>query len=301
MPERQQAPSRTTTTTPRDDESNLPGGYRLVVKPDLSYEIVNKDGKVLSSVPDKVRKTSLWKQWMEVRKNHRTRLRENTFKIVDWMVSRQVVDGRLLASLLRDPAWKLPLTGLVVRSAKGSGFITGGDPEKGVGIFTQHLDNLWLKEDEWIIPHPADLSELAAWQQCASENSQSQGTAQLLRPVHRPASREETARYTARFSDKELENAARSSHALNRKGWATSSGTASREFVVYTGGEPQRVTAHFEYFKDGEYYGDWNVECHTGNLYFTTPGEDEGMQLRDVPPAVFSEACLVAESIVAAG
>jgi len=271
-----------------------------VVKPDLNYDIVNADGKVLSSVPPKVRKSPLWKEWMEVRKNHRHRLKQNTRKIVNWMVSREPVDGTLLASLLKDPAWKTPLTGLVVQGREGSGFILGGDPDKGVGVFTQELDSLWLKEDTWTIPHPADLEDLPAWQACAAENGQSQGTAQLLRPLHSPREKEAPQRTTSRYGNKTLENAARSSHAFNAKGWGTGAGAARREFVLYTTGDPVRIVAEFAYFEDGEYYGDWNTECSTGDLRFIdTAGEN--MQLRDVPVAIFSEACLDVESVIAAG
>lgn len=274
------------------------GGYRVVIKPDLSHDIVNADGKVLSSVPDKLRHTDMWKQWMSLRENHRARVKEHARTVAGWMVSRRAIPGVQLAMLYGDPAWRSVLSALLVRSKKHAGLLVGGQLERGLGLFTRDLDSAWQAGGTWVAPHPADLGdELPAWQACATAYGQPQGTAQLYRSIHRPTPTEAAERASSRYAGITLENAAAASHGFNRRGWSTAAGKARREIVVFAEPEPVTVTAEFAYFADGDSYGDWNQECNTGSLVFRDSG-GEPLKLRDVPLAVFSEVCVDVADLV---
>jgi hypothetical protein len=298
---------RTSSTKSRDKGKSKqaaapepePSGYRVVIKPDLSHDVVNADGKVLASVPDKLRQTETWKQWMALRENHRARVKEHARTIASWMVSRRAIPGIQLATLYRDPAWRTVMSALLVRSDRNAGLIVGGEPERGIGLFTRDLDSEWQPGGQWIAPHPIDLGdELPAWQACATAYGQPQGIAQLYRSIHRPTPTEIAERASSRYAGLTLANAAAASHGFNRRGWTTAAGKARREIIVFGEREPLTVTAEFAYFADGDSYGDWNQECTTGSLVFRDAA-GEPLKLRDVPAAVFSEICVDVADLVA--
>lgn len=275
-------------------------GYRLVIRtyvarssqvinPDLSVEVVNADGKVLASVPDKVRKSELWQQWVAIRDNHRARLADHARTVATWMVSGRAVSTAELVELYRDPAWRAVLSGLLVISPGEAGLLAGADRERGVGLITVDLESQWSTKGPWTIPHPIDLGgELEHWLECATAYGKPQGIPQLYRSTHRPTASELGERATARFGGLTLNNAAATSHGFNRRGWSTAAGRARRTFTTLDG---TSATAEFAYFADGDSYGDWNQECTTGDLLFRDAA-GEPLKLRDVPAAMFSEACV---------
>jgi hypothetical protein len=276
-------------------------GYQVVIKSDLSHDIVNADGKVLASVPDKLRQTDRWKQWMALRENHRMRVKELARTVAGWMVSRRAISGAQLAASYRDPAWRAVLSALLVRSPGKSGLIVGGDADRGIGLFTRDLDSAWQTGGSWVAPHPADLGdELSAWQAAATAYGQAQGVAQLYRAIHRPAPTETAERSSSRYAGIELDNAAAASHGFNRRGWSTAAGKARRDVVVFGDDGAVSVTAEFAYFADGDSYGDWNQGCTTGALVFRDAA-GEPLRLRDVPLAVFSEVCVDVGDLVTGG
>jgi hypothetical protein len=285
------------TSKKTSDETHDDGGYRVAIKPDLSHDVVNADGKVLASVPEKLRHSEMWKQWMALRENHRARLRDNARTIAGWMVSRRVIPGIQLATMYRDPAWRAVLSALLVRSDQRAGLIVGGEADRGLGVFTRDLDSAWQPGGQWIAPHPADLgAELPAWQACATAYGQVQGVPQLYRSIHRPNASELAERASSRYAGITLDNAAAASHGFNRRGWRTAAGKARRDIVVF-GDKPLTITAEFAYFADGDSYGDWNQECNTGELVFRDEA-GEPLKLRDVPLAVFSEVCVDVTELV---
>ncbi|MBW2735363.1 MAG: DUF4132 domain-containing protein [Deltaproteobacteria bacterium] len=236
------------------DESRieLGGGYSLQIKPDLSGTVTNAKGKKLASVPPKVKKMEAWLRWQDLRKSHQRRLKDNEAIIVGWMVSGERVSGEVLRTMWQDPAWRAKLKGLLLL---GDGHKTSGmlmdATEKGLGLVTQELDSKWVKGKWWRVPHLAGFSDddLEAWRACSVESGIVQGVAQLARPLYLPSAGEQASRTSARFADRTLDNAARISHAFNRRGWSTSNGVASCAYAVLRGGEdPLKVSVRFEYF-----------------------------------------------------
>jgi predicted DNA-binding WGR domain protein len=280
-------------------------GYRVLLDAAFDYKIVNAAGNVLASVPDVVRKSPEWQQLIALRENHRQRLKENTRTIESWMLARRALSSARLAPLLEDPAWAKPLGSLFVESGDVRGFIVGADPKRGIGLMGKELETEWVKRDPWVIPHPLDIRDLAAWQQIASENGLAQGVLQLMRPIHRPDAKEANTKSTDRFSGREFSSTIQLSYAFNARAWAASRGTASRIF--------DGITAEFTYAANMEDYGDMNGECTTGDLVFfsvTAEAEDDddpfaryyrkdkALPLKEVPPSIFSEACFDVDAVL---
>ncbi|HOX42964.1 MAG TPA: WGR domain-containing protein [Myxococcota bacterium] len=293
-------------------------GYRITLDDSLEPRITNPAGNVLSSVPDAVRKSDEWQQIIALRENHRNRLKANTLTIEGWMLGRRTISSARLLPLLQDPAWARPLGSLLVTSGDSVGFVVGGDPGKGLGLLNRDLETEWVKRDAWRIPHPLDLPDLEAWQRIAAENGLRQGVLQLMRPLHRPESKEATDKSTDRFSEREFSSTIQLSYAFGARAWAASRGTASRTFEMLEGEELVRISAEFEYAKGMEDYGDMNGECTTGGLsFFAVKAEsdrgdqddedgflwsyrkDKALQLKEIPPSIFSEACCDVETVLA--
>jgi hypothetical protein len=130
--------------------------------------------------------------------------------------------------------------------------------------------------------------------------------AQLTRAIQRIDKKEESTRECDRFEERTLSSATRATYAFNARGWTAARGTASCTFALREGDKVRQLVAEFDYFTGGDDYGDWGEECETGSLRFLELGADgepgDPMRLREVPPEVFSEACLDVEAaVVSAG
>jgi hypothetical protein len=263
----------------------LPGGYAVTLHPDHSYELVNAKAKPLASVPRAVRTSPEWARVVALRDSHAARLAQHRLTVAGWMLSAEALPVDVLTELFADPSWSEPLTGLLVQADTSPGFLLEAATD---GLLL--ADGRMLTTGTVVLLHPASTPALDTWRSQASSLGIRQGIPQLARPVVTPAEDEAPARTSKRFSARTLNSAVRASYAFNALGWTTTGGTARRSVAIHDGAA-ERFTVAFEYFADGEFYGDWNQECQTGALTFSAT-DDEPLRMREVPPALFSEACL---------
>lgn len=269
------------------DTYPLPGGYALQVGSNFDYTVHNAKGKALARLPAKLKKTPEVQQLAALEASHALRRTDHARTIEGWMLGDEPVPVSVVAALRADPCWSAPLAGLLVEVDGQKGLLTGGDAaslELTDAAGRTSVDGGALR-----IPHPARLGDLAAWRDTLRQLGISQGVRQLLRPVQRPDDTEASRRSSGRFSEQTLTSAVRASYAFGDLGWSTARGIATRDVVVH-GDAPTCTRVAFQYFAHGEDYGDWNQECETGELTFEAGGA--ALRMREVPPAVFSEACI---------
>jgi hypothetical protein len=124
-----------------------------------------------------------------------------------WMVRATSLPTDTLASLWTDRMWSRSLTDLVVQTADGSvvqtadgsdvqtaddadeddtlvrGFLRGVAPGRGVGVLGLDGQTRWVTHRRWMVPHPALLPDLPAWQSAARQHGIRQDVHQLDRTV----------------------------------------------------------------------------------------------------------------------
>jgi hypothetical protein len=187
------------------------GGYHLALS-DGKLICKNKKGKVLTSVPKKVRTSEVGEQlqslrdWMD---DHHQRCADEVDK---WLLRTLPIPTPLIQKVWADPAWRRLLENAIVRPFGGdvteeqTGFLKAADPEKGLGVVNLDGETEWLQPETVSLPHPILLEDLDEWRELAADLGLEQGIAQLFRETFaKTKDLDEEATGIDKFSDGKFE------------------------------------------------------------------------------------------------
>lgn len=269
------------------------GEYELSVE-DAKIICRNSSGKVLKSVPSKVKSTSEYEElqlailWLT---DHERECREH---VESWMLRSLPVPRALAESVWRDSAWRTFLEFAVVSPLKDAddedfGFFLGAS-EKGIGIVNLDGETRWLDSAALTVPHPVLIPELGDFRELAMELGYEQKLQQLFRETFtKPEKLDPKASAISAFAEGKFEQL---NYALGRcrtLGYPVRGGFASCK--VMEGGE----LAEARYWIGSEYP---EYETYTGDLIWVDERE-RSIPIVDVGPVAYSEGMRMASAIFA--
>jgi hypothetical protein len=265
------------------------GGYGLALS-DGKLICRNKKGKVLASVPAKVRKGEIGQQLIALRDWLALHERDCAVQVTRWMLRSLPVPASLIASVWDDPAWSRHLADLVVHPVDdptAAGLLRAADAERGLGVVDLDGETEWLDADRIRIAHPILLEDLDDWRELASELEVTQAVSQLYREVHvKPDGVEGHA--VKDYADGHFEALQHVFGRCRTLGIRVSGGYAVQP--VWEDGHVVEarywIGAH-----------DPEFETETGDLHFMVG--DAVLPLAEVPPVTWSEGHRMAASVFA--
>ncbi|MDO4631147.1 MAG: DUF4132 domain-containing protein [Corynebacterium sp.] len=146
----------------------------------------NSAGKVLKSVPDKVRELPEYKQLkglQEVLKQHEQMCHDT---VQEWLLEDELIPAAVVQGLWEDELWRKHLQNLVVSYGPEVGLVQDCTEDAlllvdldGEPITVPVMDSTAVG-----IVHPAVLDEVDQWREFASELGVQQGVDQLFRDTH---------------------------------------------------------------------------------------------------------------------
>ena len=265
------------------------GGYALaLVGGKLACR--NAKGKVLASVPAKVKKGETALQLLALRDwlaRHET---ECTQAVEAWMLRSLPVPRGVLERVWADPAWRRPLENALVlpEGSDEPGFLRGASPERGVGLVDLDGETVWSHSPTIRIPHPILVEDLDDARELATELSLSQGIQQLFREVHEKRG-DATDRSIRDYADGHFEQL---NHALGR--CRTLGLRVQGGYAVTPVWEDGRLV-EARYWIGADYP---EGETHTGDLIWVD-GRQKVLARAHVGPVAFSEGMRMAAAIYA--
>lgn len=274
------------------------GGYHLALS-DGKLICKNKKGKVLASVPKKVRDSEVGEQLSSLRDwlaDHRQKCADEVDK---WLLRSLPVPTPLIQKVWVDPAWRTYLENAVVRPYGGdtadgdekTGFLKAADPEKGLGIVNLDGETEWLKPETVSLPHPILLDDLDDWRELAADLGIEQGIAQLFRETFaKAADLDAEATGIDKFSGGKFEQLRHVLGKCRSLGYKVSGG-----FAVCPVWETGTVVEAC-FWVGAE---DPDYETETGELVFVDRAQHR-LALGKVSPVAFSEGMRMASAIYAA-
>lgn len=295
------------------------GGYHLALSKDGKLICKNKKGKMLASVPKKVRDSETGEKLQSLRDwmvDHRQNCADEVDK---WLLRSLPVPAPLIEKVWRDPAWRRPLENAVVRpydrgpnppakrdgtegsaachaaggdtSEDKTGFLKAADPDKGLGIVNLDGETEWLRPEAVSLPHPILLDDLDDWRELAADLGVEQGVAQLFRETFtRPADLDPEATGVAKFSGGKFEQLRHVLGKCRSLGYKVSGG-----FAVCPVWEAGTVVEAC-FWVGAE---DPDYETETGELVWVDRAQHR-LALGKVTPVAFSEGMRMASAIYAA-
>lgn len=273
-------------------------GYELGIE-EGKLACRNAAGKVLKSIPKKVRDHEVYtraREFMAIVDEHARDCKSN---VESWMLRQLPVPVAVLSSVISDPFWEGPLTNLIMGTAEAvdtqdldaMGFFKTYEEERGLGLITIDGESIWVKADAVKVAHPVHIKELEDFRELALELAFEQQIAQLFREVfEKPVFEDNDDRtwldkYDGQFDALYMAfGRARSLGYAIRGGWAVT-----------------RVFAD-DGFQEARYWlgsGDPTWETHVGGMCWVTE-KGNSIMLRDVDPIAWSEGIRMAEGIWAA-
>ncbi len=265
------------------------GGYGLALD---GKKLVcrNAKGKVLSSVPSKVKKGELAEQLLALRDWLATHADECGRAVESWMLRSLPVPRVLIERVWADPAWRGPLENAVVvpDGSEEGGFLRGADPERGVGIVNLDGETEWLDAAKVHLPHPILIEDLEDYRELATELALQQGVDQLFREVSPRKGKDEDTTVSD-FSNGHFEQLNFALGRCRTLGYRVRGGYAV--CPVWEGG----ALVEARYWIGAEYP---EGETWTGELLWVDERE-RGLKRADVGAVAFSEGMRMASAIYA--
>lgn len=248
----------------------------------------NSSGKLLSSVPSKVKDLPAYVE-IEARANVvRQHSRTCADTVRSWMLGSNLVPTEVLKAVWTDPYWRRNLENLVIHNAGSEGEPTGllrRVDENGAHLVDLDGESYVLNTPAIVIPHPVLIKELDQWREFASELGAVQGCDQLFRQTH--AKPHDIQAQRAVLGSFEGAFFSRAADLIGRgRGGGFTMGLDSAEVTVTE--EGRRVCGKL----DIDAY-EPTSEAYLGRLHFET--QDRRMDLAEVGPVAWSEAIRMCE------
>ncbi|MFU8803526.1 MAG: DUF4132 domain-containing protein [Bradymonadaceae bacterium] len=257
----------------------------------------NSKGKVLQSLPSKVRNSDVVQELRQI-VDLLTEHERTCVETADgWMLRSLPVPTRVIKSVWEDPAWRRPLENAVVApigftedDAERIGFLRGVDDERGVGLVNLDGESIWLEAETVVIPHPVLLDELDDLREIAVELGLEQGLSQLFREIYTRSAEHKDDGYSIHsYSEGKFEALNFALGRCRTLGYRVRGGFAV--CPVWEGGRV--VEARYWIGNDAPEY-----EAYTGELLWVD-GSERSIVLGEVGPVAFSEGLRMASAIYA--
>jgi len=172
--------------SPQPNWQPAEGGYSLALVGGRGLVCRNAKGRVLASVPAKVKTTETAQRLLALR-DWLVRHEQACAQTVEtWMLRSLPVPRGVLERVWADPAWRRPLENALVvpEGSEEAGFLRGASPTRGVGLVDLDGETGWFDSPTVRIPHPILVDDLDDARELATELKLSQGIQQLFREVH---------------------------------------------------------------------------------------------------------------------
>jgi Domain of unknown function (DUF4132) len=273
------------TTT--DDWVDVGDGYQLALR-DEKLVCRKDDGKPLRSVPKAVRQRPEAERLVAVRDWLVRHARECAATVETWMLGSFPLPATMLAQLWPDPAWRRPLTDLVVHTGSSTGFLRGVDERGRLGVLDLDAETRWLGSLTVTIPHPIQIDDLADVREFALELGVEQAVPQVMRETHdKPAAVDPLATDHDAYAGALFEQLRHATARAARFGFSVRGGYAG--CTAYDDG----VRTHPRYWL-GE--GDPSYETMTGSLHWLDDLQ-RPLPLGEIGPVAWSEGVRMATLI----
>ncbi|MCP4693248.1 MAG: DUF4132 domain-containing protein, partial [Desulfobacterales bacterium] len=257
----------------------------------------NQKGRVLASVPRKVRETEAVQTLLALKDWLAEHEIECLAQVESWMLNSFPVPASVAASVWPDPSWRKYLKDLVicamdkrgVADYDALGFFRTIDEKKGLGVVNLDGETEWIRTPLFGVPHPILLEDIEDARELAAELDITQGCQQLLRETFEMSDIEKDGRAIDRFSNGKFEAL---THAISRargRGYRVSGGFAVRPLFE----RGKRVMAQYWIGADSPEYETW-----TGELIWTDE-KQRTLPLHKLGPVTFSEGMRMAAAIYA--
>ena len=247
---------------PERDPTPLPtgdfviDGYTVAFGDDDNVVIKDAKGKLLKSVPTKIRATDDYQALMRGRKDDRSRGKRARRVIEDRMISGAPFAADEARWLVQDEAFADLFKGLVIEPANGEPvLLVGWDDARGLGVLPPDYDARWIGWHEVLVPHPMKLAgtpgAIALWQDMLVDLGMQQTLVQVFREIKSVPVAQRTLFECTMLANRETRSAAAVERVLMDDGWVTRRGHAKRTLSLRKEGGTTSVEAWFDY---GEYY-----------------------------------------------
>lgn len=164
-----------------------PEGYQVAL---LEGKVAarNSKGRVLSSVPAKLKDSEEVKSLRALQEWLDRHERECRARVEEWMLRSLPIPAPLVTAVWSDPAWAAPMQDLVVapvdpdgRPAWANAGLLRAVAADGIKVVDLDGDTRVVRHPAFVAAHPVLLDELADWQELAVDLRATQGTDQLWR------------------------------------------------------------------------------------------------------------------------
>lgn len=257
----------------------------------------NKAGKVLSSVPSKLKDddvTANLRAFMDWLSTHERQVAQ---QVNDWMVLALPVTAVVLVQVWQDESWRQNLTDLVIFPCTSTGTPTNGSPgflrnadsRESISVVTLDGETEHLLSAHFLIAHPIHLGdELDDFREFASDLGIAQETSQLMRETFTIGQRDLGTTSIEDYSGGDFEALQHLTSRAHTLGYAVKGGFAVCQ--LNSNGLPLQAMT----WLGAE---DPTQQASTGPLSWVREGKT--LSLADVGPVAFSEGMRMAARLYA--
>ncbi|MFE3461540.1 DUF4132 domain-containing protein [Nocardiopsis aegyptia] len=266
-----------------------PDGYSLALD-GTALVCRNAKGRLLRSVPKKVRESAEAERLTHVLRWLERHERECAERVESWLLGSLPVPAELIARVWPDPSWSALLTDLYVVPAGGGegGFLRGVDGRGRVGVVDLDAESTWLDADRVVPAHPVLIEDLDDVREFALELGITQRLPQLTRQIHRrPDTADPAATSVEDYSGGEFDQLNHAVGRARRYGYSVRGGYAVCRVVE----QGRQVQARYWIGADAPDYPAW-----TGPLLWVD-ADERPLRLGDVGPVAWSEGVRMAELV----
>ena len=272
------------------------GGYSLSIR-NGKLACRNAKGKVLASVPKKVKDSELGEQLSAMAAWLKARQEELSQQVQTWMLRSLPIPLKAAVEVWADSDWKNVLENLVVAPVDKSGepdvsragILRDVDLKKGLGVVDEDGETGWIKTGMFVVPHPVLLENVNDLRDLLVDLEFKQSAEQLFRDVHAAEKKESDKLAIKRFSNGVFEQLNFANSACRTLGYPVSGGSAV--CTIWENGKPIEA----RYWIGADYP---EGETWTGDLTFVDD-QQQTLKISEVGPVAISEGIRMAAAIYA--
>lgn len=266
-------------------------GYVLSFDENDRAVVTDPDGRLLRTVPLKIRRSEEYQAIVRGRKDDRARGARARRALEERMISGESICAQDIAWLVEDDAFASHMRGLIVlpggtAAVHNAGVLLSWDSARGLGLLPLDYDARWIGWTAIQILHPLELTDPSAWQDLLLDLTLEQPLPQAFREIRGIPLSEHHLTQSTLLSGRTTRSALAMERALFEEGWIPRRGNARRRLSVRTDCAAAMVTAWFD-------YGEFNAPTdptRTGTLGFLRAPSREPIPLGAVPQVLLSEA-----------
>jgi hypothetical protein len=264
-------------------------GYLLSFDEHDRAAVTDPGGRLLRTIPLKVRRSHEFQALLRGRKDDRARGVRARRALEERMISGERICAEDLAWFVEDDAFAMHLRGLIAApedAPHNAGVLLSWDKKRGIGLLPLDYDARWIGWTAIEILHPMKLQGTTSWQDLLLDLKLDQPLSQAFREIRAIPLAERNLTESALLTGRGTRSAAAIERALLEEGWVPRRGNARRPMSVRSGKETTRLVAWFDY---GQFIAPGDP-TRTGAFGFLLARTREPIPLGAVPKVLASEA-----------